>query len=206
MPRSLLFSIALALSFGFAVQTASAQDTPVLTSENYQLVAPTLSGGGGVDLVSTATNPTVSAVGVTIGQSSPLGTSTGASGITLQGGFWPIVANADVGPMDTDTDDDGVANADDNCPVVANADQADTDGDGIGDLCECGDLDGNGRVNSLDARIAQRCSVGAFACPDLCDSNGDDRCNSIDARTIQLFSVQKITKDDMSCAQRPAAP
>ncbi|MBW2528345.1 MAG: DUF4215 domain-containing protein [Deltaproteobacteria bacterium] len=37
-----------------------------------------------------------------------------------------------------DTDLDGLANADDNCRLVANPDQADTDGDTIGDACDCG--------------------------------------------------------------------
>ncbi len=37
---------------------------------------------------------------------------------------------------DGDTDGDGVINADDDCPFVANADQSDTDGDGIGDVCD----------------------------------------------------------------------
>jgi murein DD-endopeptidase MepM/ murein hydrolase activator NlpD len=39
-------------------------------------------------------------------------------------------------PMSDDTDFDGVPDETDNCPTVANADQADTDGNGIGDLCD----------------------------------------------------------------------
>ena len=35
-----------------------------------------------------------------------------------------------------DFDQDGVNNALDNCPFVANEDQADTDIDGIGDVCD----------------------------------------------------------------------
>lgn len=35
-----------------------------------------------------------------------------------------------------DTDEDGVSNADDNCPASANADQADSNGDGVGDVCQ----------------------------------------------------------------------
>ena len=35
-----------------------------------------------------------------------------------------------------DTDGDRVCNADDNCPLVANTNQNDSDGDGIGDLCD----------------------------------------------------------------------
>ncbi len=39
-------------------------------------------------------------------------------------------------PVVTDSDKDGVADKTDNCMHVANADQKDTDGDGIGDLCD----------------------------------------------------------------------
>jgi hypothetical protein len=35
-----------------------------------------------------------------------------------------------------DFDEDGVVNALDNCPAVANSDQIDSDGDGIGDVCQ----------------------------------------------------------------------
>jgi hypothetical protein len=38
--------------------------------------------------------------------------------------------------IDPDDDDDGVADGSDNCPLVANANQADSDGDGLGDVCE----------------------------------------------------------------------
>ncbi len=37
---------------------------------------------------------------------------------------------------DVDDDGDAVQDAGDNCPKVANKDQADTDGDGLGDLCD----------------------------------------------------------------------
>ena len=38
--------------------------------------------------------------------------------------------------VDTDDDGDGVADASDNCPRDSNAGQADTDGDGVGNICE----------------------------------------------------------------------
>lgn len=40
------------------------------------------------------------------------------------------------GDSQLDNDNDGVSNADDNCPEIANANQADTDLDGIGDVCD----------------------------------------------------------------------
>lgn len=40
---------------------------------------------------------------------------------------------------DGDDDNDGVCNADDNCPSYPNPNQGDTDDDGQGDFCDCGD-------------------------------------------------------------------
>jgi hypothetical protein len=44
--------------------------------------------------------------------------------------------------FDNDNDDDGIINSLDNCPDTSNPDQKDTDGDGIGDVCDDSDGDG----------------------------------------------------------------
>ncbi len=108
-----------------------------------------------------------------------------------------------------DSDDDGVLDACDNCinepngPDLGPNDQLDTDGDGIGDACECGDFDGNGFVNTLDARLIQRCVTGEIACGSLCDTSNDGLCNTSDARLIQRFTVGQLDKNALRCEARP---
>ena len=112
-------------------------------------------------------------------------------------------------PEPADSDSDGVPDVDDNCPVVANGpllpeggaeNQLDADEDGIGDACECGDFDGDGLVNTIDARLIQRCSVGEIPCAPVCDTTGEGDCNTIDARLVQRFAVGELTKVDLHCS------
>ena len=114
-------------------------------------------------------------------------------------------ATADMGAYELgeDTDGDGHPDKSDNCRVVPNADQKDTDGDDIGDACECGDFNGTGVLSTVDARLIQRCATGEFACASLCDVTGEGLCNTIDARIIQRYVVGELSKDDLSCEARP---
>ncbi len=103
---------------------------------------------------------------------------------------------------DDDTDADGIVDSCDNCVVVWNPDQWDADGDGIGDACECGDADGNGRVERSDVRRILRCALARRPCPALCDVTGDGRCSRADATHLQSFLVRRQSKERLVCQAR----
>ncbi|MFC1505085.1 right-handed parallel beta-helix repeat-containing protein [Thermodesulfobacteriota bacterium] len=75
----------------------------------------------------------------------------------------------DIGPFEmapcmlgfTDQDGDGICTGVDNCPDLANMDQADTDGDGIGDVCD--NQDGDAILDYVDN------------CPDLANDDQADQ-------------------------------
>jgi hypothetical protein len=98
--------------------------------------------------------------------SAPVNGSDGFFGCGTAPGAWEnfsrqsyalLVLQRAVGGACVDSDGDGICDADDNCPAVANPDQKDTDGDGIGDLCEAAvakcDLDGDGDIDSQDILV-----------------------------------------------------
>jgi hypothetical protein len=100
-----------------------------------------------------------------------------------------------------DSDGDLVLDADDNCLCRPNPSQHDTDADGRGDACECGDASNDGRVNTTDARLIQRCATGQIPCSGLCDTTGEGTCDTTDARLIQRLAVGQISKNSLFCAE-----
>jgi hypothetical protein len=83
-----------------------------------------------------------------------------------------------------DGDGDGFPNATDDCPFVANADQADTDGDGVGDVCDtqedaCNnglDDDQDGDVDCADAN----CAADVVCADPTGDADTDGAANATD--------------------------
>ncbi len=76
-----------------------------------------------------------------------------------------------------DRDGDGVPDAGDVCPDVADAGQQDTDGNGRGDACECGDQNGDGSLNVGDILAINAAIFDTSLVTPLCDANEDGACN-----------------------------
>ncbi len=98
-------------------------------------------------------------------------------------------------PTCTDSDGDGFCNGSDNCPYTSNPDQLDRGGigtgspaDGIGDACQCGDVNGDGRVLTGDSTIILRSLLNPPTAtrtkPELCDVGGTAGCFTADATII----------------------
>lgn len=89
-----------------------------------------------------------------------------------------------------DLDSDGILDSVDNCIYFYNPDQADHGGiltttpDGVGDACQCGDVNGDGvvsesDVDAIDAGLQKNVDP-SFRHPEKCDLNGDQACTEID--------------------------
>jgi hypothetical protein len=129
---------------------------------------------------------------------------------------WPTGADLDAVSGFSDGDGDGAPDAIDNCPSFANANQADVGGigaasgpDGIGDACQCGDVNGNGRVTTADATIVTRSLLvpptATLTRPDLCNVGGSAGCTTADAVIVaRALLVPPTATVQQVCA--PALP
>jgi hypothetical protein len=142
---------------------------------------------------------------VSLSELLPLGTFRSDSSLVLMSSLVVVDGNEPGTAVELQLDADGDLKSDgqDNCLCEPNPSQWDTDADGRGDACECGDASGDGLVNTTDARLIQRCSVGQIPCFGLCDVTGERDCNTTDARLIQRLAVGRLAKDDLHCAERP---
>ena len=92
-----------------------------------------------------------------------------------------------------DFDLDGVVDSEDNCINTPNPDQADNGGintlvaDGVGDACQCGDVNNNGRIDNTDAIILKRHVLGLppGIIESKCNVSIGENCDNTDAILIQ---------------------
>jgi len=90
-----------------------------------------------------------------------------------------------------DADADGTCANVDRCDGIFNLDNSDTNGDGIGNFCQCGDVNGSGSLSNADAtwikRYLQGYSVPPMFTPALCDVDGSGDCTNSDATWIKRY-------------------
>jgi hypothetical protein len=122
-----------------------------------------------------------------------------------RGSLWfdqVVAATEYIGPIAArDADLDGIPDDADNCPDFAAADGSDQDGNGIGDKCECGDQNGDGRVDVLDLVAINLAIFEPSRVSPLCDTNEDDVC---DVRDV-VGALHKIFGTPAHCSRSPGS-
>jgi hypothetical protein len=126
-----------------------------LTSASYRLRGGNLNGGGTANMHGTESLSSFGSLLASIGQSEATDFSGSRVDLTTDAaGMWPIVAGV---LPNLDIDGDMIQSFRDNCPFAFNPLQGDFAGigepplsDGIGDTCQCGDVNDDGIVNFFD--------------------------------------------------------
>ena len=180
LTRTGFASALLAISSCVIATAAAAID---LSSANYRILGASVSGGGHGTMTSLSPSPQIGALGASLGQSEALGFAGSPVNLrTIAPGFWPIVAG-DFPTLDVDAD--GVAAYRDNCPFAFNPAQTDTGGvltsspDGIGDTCQCGDVDNDGIVDEFDVEAYRDSLADPIAL--ALSAEGVEKCSVIDS-------------------------
>jgi hypothetical protein len=127
----------------------------------------------------------------------------GTGGCSMSTSF-PDVGSFLVRPVPgSDGDGDGIPDAADLCPHAADPAQVDTDGNGRGDACECGDQNGDGTVDVRDLTAINLAIFNPALATSLCDANGDAQCDvgDIVATNREIFSAGETS----TCARQPYA-
>ena len=104
----------------------------------------------------------------------------------------PLSPTNRAGEAFQDRDLDGRADRSDNCPDVLNSGQSDVGGlatpetpqgnvpDGVGDACQCGDVNDDGRVTAADSTLITRATLGLAPFPSVELLPGFDKCDVAD--------------------------
>jgi hypothetical protein len=143
---------------------------------------------------------------------------TAYKALAIESDFTPAVVAARL--ASTDDDGDGIPFAPtaarcvggattrcaDNCPHVANPSQADrggvgagSSGDGIGDACQCGDVNGDGRVESSDLGLISRSLLTPPTAlrtrPELCNVGGSPNPATQDCTIADVVILRRALLD-----------
>ena len=105
-----------------------------------------------------------------------------------------VCAATDPCPLDPDddADGDGVCGERDNCPDVSNVGQLNLDALPAGDVCQCGDVTVEGRVDLLDRVLVARVAAGrsvptSFTVARCSVATPDASCDAADDTAIRNY-------------------
>ena len=88
----------------------------------------------------------------------------------------------------------------DGAPLLPLEARSDANGNGIGDMCECGDQSGDGFMDMIDIFAIAAAIFDASADTPLCDTNDDDVCDVQDILGVSA----KMFGADAYCSRHPA--
>ncbi len=105
-----------------------------------------------------------------------------------------LVLQRATGGACVDSDGDGICDDVDNCPKVPNPDQKDSNGNGVGDVCEpvvakC-DIDGDADIDKLDIAAITKLRNKPASVNPKADADGNGTINVNDARACTLLCTR----------------
>ena len=106
-----------------------------------------------------------------------------------------------------DADGDGVGDGIDNCPFYASADLTDSNGDFRGDVCQCGDANGDGEITPADVQAIVLCALGLELCDgSLVDTDGDGATTALDIGGTSAVLNGVIPPTALDCPRASPLP
>jgi len=160
-----------------APTTLSSLSVPNKTMQDDDFyLTPVVSNRPG-DIIYTSSDPQVAIVSGTLVRIIGVGDATITATQNANSKYLSAEISANFTITIGDSDGDGIVDVSDNCDFVVNPEQLDTDGDGIGDLCDP-DLDGDGVTNELDNcpmdYNPDQANNDNDSSGDICDSDDDN--------------------------------